>query len=341
MTASREVRNLSGQLNHDLREPINSIRRKLELLETSKEAAAKESIKAREISAYVSDVGKHCTDIINGIRALRNDVISHAVDDGIFLNRLQLVVADASKLSTFVARNPLTVPGTSLIDDIRTTALRFQKMLRALTTIARTESPVFQQTNYKNQANIAAGYVTERLPKDLETAIDGPFFWTDSKASGIADQGMFLTIFQNIYDNSVKYYSPARPLQIRTTFEEIDESEARNRYFLDEVQLPRSPRYVIITVRDNGIGMPGDGISKIFDPYHQLASGRAMVSGVRQRDHQDEDVADTGIGLYTVRKLVAAHSGYVLAESDGSTYSAIVIIVPVDPRIFQNIVKEA
>jgi PAS domain S-box-containing protein len=71
-------------------------------------------------------------------------------------------------------------------------------------------------------------------------------------------------------------------------------------------------RYVTLSVRDTGIGMTSDDLSRIFDRFHR-------VVGARARTYEG-----TGIGLALVQELVKQHGGAVEVESvvdEGSTFS--------------------
>ncbi|MGV3722467.1 MAG: PAS domain S-box protein, partial [Actinomycetota bacterium] len=80
-----------------------------------------------------------------------------------------------------------------------------------------------------------------------------------------------------------------------------------------EVSAFRDGESVVIQVRDNGIGIPGDMLSKVFETFTQI--GRAI----------DRAQGGLGIGLSLVRRLVELHGGTVRAWSagvdQGSTFS--------------------
>jgi signal transduction histidine kinase len=74
---------------------------------------------------------------------------------------------------------------------------------------------------------------------------------------------------------------------------------------------------VEIRIRDNGIGIPGDLLPRIFDLFTQLD---------RRSDHA---LTGLGIGLALVRRLVEMHGGSIVAFSDGAgTGSEFVIRLP-------------
>jgi CheY-like chemotaxis protein/two-component sensor histidine kinase len=62
---------------------------------------------------------------------------------------------------------------------------------------------------------------------------------------------------------------------------------------------------VVISVSDNGIGIPAEAMPRIFDMFSQVDSGREHSSG------------GLGIGLALVKGLVEMHGGSVAAASDG------------------------
>jgi signal transduction histidine kinase/FixJ family two-component response regulator len=57
----------------------------------------------------------------------------------------------------------------------------------------------------------------------------------------------------------------------------------------------------IVSVRDNGIGIPSEALERIFEPFIQLGDGHALSPG------------GLGIGLSLVRRLVELHGGTVEA----------------------------
>ncbi len=64
-------------------------------------------------------------------------------------------------------------------------------------------------------------------------------------------------------------------------------------------------RHVVVSVRDEGIGIPGDHLQSVFDMFTQVdRSNRRSQGGL-------------GVGLTIVQSLVAQHHGYVEARSQG------------------------
>ena len=82
--------------------------------------------------------------------------------------------------------------------------------------------------------------------------------------------------------------------------------------------LRRDGDWIVVSVIDQGIGIPRDEQRKIFDRFHRVGTGLV------------HDVKGSGLGLAIVRHIVDAHRGRVTVESrpgEGSTFS---IHLPVD-----------
>ncbi|MEJ2196665.1 MAG: ATP-binding protein, partial [Ignavibacteriaceae bacterium] len=74
--------------------------------------------------------------------------------------------------------------------------------------------------------------------------------------------------------------------------------------------------FVKISIRDNGIGIPKENISKIFDRFYQ-------VDGGHKREQEG-----TGIGLSLAKELIELHKGTIEVESEEGKGSVFTISIP-------------
>src|SRR4029077_19267686 len=73
-----------------------------------------------------------------------------------------------------------------------------------------------------------------------------------------------------------------------------------------ELRVAREGDYAVVSVADNGIGIPAADLPQVFDLFSQV------------RLHQGRAEGGLGIGLSIVRKLVEMHQGTVSVSSEGS-----------------------
>ncbi len=107
----------------------------------------------------------------------------------------------------------------------------------------------------------------------------------------IGDAAVLRQVLVNLVGNAVKYTRPRDPAHIEIGA--AGEEDGR----------------LILFVRDNGVGFDMQYAHKLF--------------GVFQRLHRADEFEGTGIGLASVRRIIARHSGRVWAESklgEGSTF---------------------
>jgi len=88
----------------------------------------------------------------------------------------------------------------------------------------------------------------------------------------------------NLLNNAAKYTDDGGEIQLRV---DVEDAQA------------------VIRVKDNGIGIAGDDLARVFDLFQQ--SDRAL----------DRAQGGLGIGLTIVKKLVEMHGGRVEASSEG------------------------
>ena len=112
-----------------------------------------------------------------------------------------------------------------------------------------------------------AGWLIVQVPDGIEAMLDG---------------ALLPRLLQNLLDNAYKYGGGA-------------DGHAW-------VSLTENDQEILLSVRDNGIGIPADQQEKIWRRFYQVDAARSGGNGV-------------GLGLSMVRKIAEAHHGYMTLES--------------------------
>lgn len=83
------------------------------------------------------------------------------------------------------------------------------------------------------------------------------------------------------------------------------------------VEVKRQDKKMVITVRDNGIGIPKEEIDKIFTKFFRASNAvRVQPDG-------------SGLGLFIIKNIVKIHKGEVLIESEEGVGTMITIKLPI------------
>ncbi len=141
--------------------------------------------------------------------------------------------------------------------------------------------PVSLAEVVQHTADVFAG-VGEAHPIAVEIPPDVPLVF--------ADPELVHQVISNLVSNALKYSPAGRVVCIGARAE---------------------PGQVLVWVRDEGIGIPPDALSKIFSRFYRV------------HDTATRNIGGSGLGLALVKEIVEAHGGKVWAESrlhQGSTF---------------------
>lgn len=104
------------------------------------------------------------------------------------------------------------------------------------------------------------------------------------------DRVLLMQLFQNLIGNAIKFRLPRRPCQVH-------------------VAARRDGSHWVLSVRDNGIGIPAEHSDRVFVIFQRL--------------HGREKYPGTGIGLAICKRIIERHGGRIWVEStegSGATF---------------------
>jgi signal transduction histidine kinase len=129
----------------------------------------------------------------------------------------------------------------------------------------------------------------EKLNASVDVQTKGERFTTE------ADRLHITSVIYNLLDNALKYSKekPAIDIQIVSLQETIE-----------------------VKIKDNGIGIPKEYKSKIFDKFFRVPSG------------DTHNVKGYGLGLSYVREIMIAHMGFVTVSSEPGKGSEFTLFIP-------------
>lgn len=148
---------------------------------------------------------------------------------------------------------------------------------------------------------VDAAVVLERAAEAVRPLVDGKGHTLTLAIAGrplpvLADPTRLEQIFANLLTNAAKYTEPGGRLDVQAVSQGTE---------------------VVVSVRDNGVGIAPEMLPKVFDLFTQVDRTLAHSEG------------GLGIGLTLVRQLVERHGGTIEAQSTPGLGSVFVVRLPV------------
>jgi len=168
------------------------------------------------------------------------------------------------------------------LDAMEKSALRAKDLTQQLLTFAHGGEPIKKATQI-------VGLIRETSQAALlGSNVQCEFILPDETCSADVDEGQFRGAFRNLVVNAMQSMPAGGKMEIRVERVELTEG------FLPPLL---AGKYVKISVRDRGQGIPREELPKIFEPYFAVPKRR------------------NGLGLAAVYSVIRKHGGQIKAES--------------------------
>jgi PAS domain S-box-containing protein len=170
------------------------------------------------------------------------------------------------------------------------------KLLRFSMLESKQLIPAIKNVNLSEIANNSIELLDKLITRTKAKVIFEPGFEKLPEVS--ADKSQLREVFENLIDNAIK-------------FNDKEEKE------VTISGMPVEDKYVQVTVKDNGPGIPKEELETIFRRFYQLEK---YFTG---------QIEGAGLGLSLARRIVVSHNGTIWVESEIGKGSKFIFTVPV------------
>jgi signal transduction histidine kinase len=177
----------------------------------------------------------------------------------------------------------------NLLNLMQASINRFKETIKDLTEVAKVQSSAEE-----DQATLELADMLEEVKINIHTQIEEAQATITSDFSEAPTVNFskknLRSILYNLLSNAIKYRSPERPVHVHLSSTHPD------------------AKHLLLSVRDNGLGIPEDDQAKVFTMFKRL---HTHVDG-------------TGIGLSIVKKIIDNQGGRIEIAStvgEGTTFS--------------------
>ncbi|MBF9016827.1 MULTISPECIES: HAMP domain-containing sensor histidine kinase [unclassified Oceanispirochaeta] len=149
-------------------------------------------------------------------------------------------------------------------------------------------------------ADILGELVQSLEPRALEKSIHTELDVSDALEPFYSVPGWFRQIIMNLYDNALKYSSQNSKVVIS----------------LYDMESGNDPKYLVIEVRDTGMGIPPGDLEKIFERFY------------RGEKRKNRNISGSGLGLTIAQHMAEELKGFIEVESEKGKGSCFRVILP-------------
>ncbi len=196
-----------------------------------------------------------------------------------------------------------------MLDQINAQLGSLTQLVQELSDLSQIESGQLPMRMVRASLRAAVQAVFEQLEPQAARAQIALINEVPEDAFGLFDPVQIQRVLTNLVHNAIKF-TPAGSVTVFVCTPE--EAAARLQALaqrLPEAQLPSPTDVWLVGVRDTGVGIPKEELTRIFERFYKVDRARGK--------------GGTGLGLSIAKHIVEAHGGQIWAESDlgkGATF---------------------
>jgi len=236
-------------------------------------------------------------EVLREVSQLKTQLLSIAAHD--LKNPLQIIMGFAELLREQYGSNTELL---KIINAIHHSSEQMSRLISDLLESAAVESG--KLTLNKSLVNLAwlTEYVVETNRELAQRKSQTIEFTASDDCMLYADGNRLKEVLDNLISNAIKYSPVGKPIEIRCQRIANSQQSLENS---DDASLLSANGYVLIAVKDEGLGLSDEDKEKLFGKFQRLS---ARPTGGE---------SSTGLGLSIAKQLVELHGGRIWAESAG------------------------
>jgi signal transduction histidine kinase len=266
---------LAGFISRTIARPLQSVAQAAAGMATGNYAERVPITGPQEVRA-VAEAFNHMSEQVQGAQQIQQDFLANVSHD--LKTPLTSIQGYSQAIMDGAAKDPVSAARI-----IHEEAGRLNRMVVGLTDLARLQSGrLAMQWSPLDIGNLTEA-IAERLAivaqeKGVQLQVQ-----TQRLPEIVGDGDRLAQVLTNLISNAIKFTSAGGQVRVRTAV---------------------SAGGVIVSVQDDGIGIPEKDLARIFERFYQVDKARGPQRG-------------TGLGLAIVAEIVQAHGGRISAESAG------------------------
>ncbi len=183
---------------------------------------------------------------------------------------------------------------------------RMKRIVSDLLVLSRLDNKKTKWSIEKFDLKQSVRRLCDVMRSDIEAHRHRVTFGSDRGSAEItADRQKIEQVVMNIMSNAIKYTPDGGLIDIK-------------------IRTKAKEGCVMVIISDNGIGIPKEDVSHLFERFYRVEKSR------------NQDAGGTGLGLAIAKEIVEAHGGRIGVESEFGKGTKVKIELPVECRIRQE-----